>query len=81
VAEAIAFEVVLPTGTEDAVALKIEMKDAPYREVEISKTDITTGKELPGATADRYHQGRKEVDQWTSRPAAHTEAGCRDVVT
>lgn len=45
---------------------KQEMKDAPYREVEISKTDITDGKELEGATLQVLDAENKVVNEWVS---------------
>ena len=50
---------------------KVEMKDAPYREVEIYKTDITTSKELPGAHVSVMDESGKVIDEWISTDKPH----------
>ena len=69
--EAITFEVVLAKDAEDISVQKVEMKDAPYRDVDISKSEITTGKELPGAKLTVTDQEGKVVDEWTSSDTPH----------
>ena len=49
---------------------KVEMKD-DVTKVEISKTDITTGKELPGAELTILDENGKEVEKWTSTDKPH----------
>lgn len=48
------------------------MKDAPYRDVEISKTDITNGKELPGAILQVIDTNGNTVLEWTSGNTPYT---------
>lgn len=49
---------------------KVEMKD-DVTKVEISKTDITTGKELPGAELTILDENGKEVEKWKSTDKPH----------
>ena len=65
-AETITFEVKNTTELQ-----KVEMKDAPLREVELSKTDITTGKELPGAYVSVLNSKGKVIDEWISTDKPH----------
>ena len=66
-AEEITFEVKNTTEIQ-----KVEMKDAPLRKVEISKTDITTSKELPGAHVSVTDESGKVIDEWISTDKPHT---------
>ena len=66
-AEVITFEVKNTTKIQ-----KVEMKDAPLRKVEISKTDITTSKELPGAHVSVTDESGKVIDEWISTDKPHT---------
>ena len=56
---------------------KVEMKDQPVdvpegdHEIEISKTDMTTGDELPGATLVIVQDG-VTIDKWVSEKTPHT---------
>ena len=74
-AESITFEVVegvVKGGT-------ITMYDAPdEQKVYISKQDITTSKELPGATLILTNESGKVVDRWTSSNVAHEIEGLAD---
>src|SRR5699024_3668572 len=58
-ASAIQFEI-----KDSKVVQTVIMKDAPYRQVEISKKDITNSEELPGATLEIYDSDNKLIDQW-----------------
>ena len=64
-AESVPFTV-LPTGE----AQKFEMQDDVIK-VEISKVDITTNKELPGAELIITNKGGKVVEHWTSTDKPH----------
>ena len=44
---------------------------SPYRDVTISKKDITNKEELPGATLEILDKDNKVVDSWTSTKEAH----------
>ena len=57
---------VLPTGEVQ----KFEMQDDVIK-VEISKVDITTNKELPGAELIITNKGGKVVEHWTSTDKPH----------
>ena len=48
----------------------VEMFDSPYRDVTISKKDITNKEELPGATLEILDKDNKVVDSWTSTKEA-----------
>lgn len=66
VAETIEFEV------KDTMEIQhVEMFDSPYRDVTISKKDITNKEELPGATLEILDKDNKVVDSWTSTKEAH----------
>ena len=65
VAENVPFEV-KPTGEIQ----KVKMEDDTTK-VDISKTDITTGKELPGATLRLNDANGKTVDEWVSTDTPH----------
>ena len=64
-AESVPFTV-LPTGEVQ----KFEMQDDVIK-VEISKVDITTNKELPGAELIITNKGGKVVEHWTSTDKPH----------
>lgn len=75
-------EVTAPDGYEVAETITFEIKDtgeiqhyemfdSPYREVEISKTDITSGEELPGAKLEIRDKDDNVVDSWTSTAEPH----------
>ena len=64
-AESVAF-----TVTDTAEVQKVEMKDKPI-EVEISKSDITNGQELPGAQLTITDKDGKTVEEWTSTDKPH----------
>ena len=49
---------------------KVVMKD-DYTKIDISKQDITTGKELPGAKLKVVDKDGKTVDEWTSGNEPH----------
>lgn len=57
---------------DSTVAQKVTMEDSPYREVVISKTDITDGAELPGATLTVRDAANKVVESWVSTEETHT---------
>ena len=65
-AESVAF-----TVKDTGEIQKVEMKDAPLRDVDISKSEITTGKELPGAKLIIKDEQGKEVESWTSTKEPH----------
>lgn len=50
---------------------KVVMYDRPYREVDISKLDITTGEELPGASLEVTDSDGNRVDAWVSTGQPH----------
>ncbi|MBA4698491.1 MAG: hypothetical protein H2212_03575 [Ruminococcus sp.] len=60
VSEKVEFEV-KPTGEIQ----KVKMEDDVIK-VEVSKTDITTGKELPGAELEIQDPDGKTIEKWTS---------------
>lgn len=64
-AETISFEV-----RDDAVLQKVEMRDAPIQ-VQISKQDITTEKELPGAQLTVRDSEGTIIADWTSTEEPH----------
>lgn len=64
-AETVQFEI-----TDSPNIQKVIMFDAPYREVEISKQDIT-GKEIPGAELIIKDKEEKEVERWISTDKPH----------
>ena len=47
------------------------MFDSPYRPVEVSKKDITSKDELPGAKLEIRDKDNNVVDSWTSTSEAH----------
>ena len=59
--ETISFEV-----KEDGTVTPVTMKNYPITGAEISKTDITNGKELPGATLVIKDAKGKEIKKWVS---------------
>lgn len=58
------------TVNEDGSVNMVSMVDAPTS-VHISKKDITTGKELPGAFLELYDKDNNLVDSWVSTNEAH----------
>ena len=58
------------TVKNDFKVQTVVMKD-DYTKVEISKQDITNGKELPGATLVIKDSKGKEIEKWTSTDEAH----------
>ena len=58
------------TVNEDGSVNMVSMVDAPTS-VHISKKDITTGEELPGATLELYDKDHNLVDSWVSTNEAH----------
>ena len=65
IAETVPFTV-LPTGEVQ----QFEMRDDVIK-VEISKVDITTNKELPGAELIITNKDGKEIERWTSTDKPH----------
>ena len=49
----------------------VVMKNKPTTQVKISKRDLTTGKELPGATMVVKNEKGKVVDKWVSKSKPH----------
>lgn len=47
------------------------MEDSPYREIEVSKTDITQSAEIPGATLTITTSEGGLVERWISEETAH----------
>jgi uncharacterized surface anchored protein len=70
VAESIEF-----TLTDSLEVQKAEMKDAPYRDVEISKTDVTDGEEIAGATLQILDAENNLVEEWVSGADGVDEEG------
>ena len=64
-AETLSFEV-----RDDSVLQKVEMRDAPIQ-VQISKQDITTEKELPGAQLTVRDSEGTVIADWTSTEEPH----------
>lgn len=64
-AEDIEFEV-----KEDGSVTKVEMKDT-YSKVEISKTDLTTGKELEGAKLQILNKDGEVLEEWVTDGKPH----------
>lgn len=64
-AESVTFEV-----KDDLSVQKVEMLDAPLV-IEVSKQDITTGKELPGAHLTITDKEGNVVDEWDSTEEPH----------
>ncbi len=64
-AESVTFEV-----KDTAETQKVEMKDAPIQ-VSISKQDITTGQELPGARLTVTGKDDEVIDEWISGSEPH----------
>lgn len=65
-AESIEFEI-LDTGEIQHV----EMFDSPYRDVEVSKQDITDSREIPGAHLEIRDSEGDVVDEWISEAEPH----------
>lgn len=55
---------------EDGSVTKVEMKDE-YSKVDISKTDLTTGKELPGATLQVIGRAGEILEEWVTDGKPH----------
>ena len=75
-------EITAPDGYETAETISFEIKDtgeiqhyemfdSPYRPVEVSKKDITSKDELPGAKLEIRDKDNNVVDSWTSTSEAH----------
>lgn len=64
-AEDIEFEIM-----EDGSVTKVEMKDT-YSKVEISKTDLTTGKELEGAKLQILNKDGEVLEEWVTDGKPH----------
>lgn len=62
------------TVSRDGSIDKVEMKDKPTH-VEITKTDITTGEELPGAHIQIIDKNGAIVEEWTSTDKPHVIVG------
>ncbi|MCI8465024.1 MAG: hypothetical protein HFI63_04085, partial [Lachnospiraceae bacterium] len=58
------------TVSDTGEVQKVELRD-DITKVEISKTDLTTGKELPGATLQVTDQAGKVIDKWVSGTKPH----------
>lgn len=56
--------------SEDGSIAKVEMKDE-YSKVEISKTDLTTGKELEGAKLQVLDKDGKVLEEWITDGKPH----------
>lgn len=63
-------ETIVFTIENTSEPVRVEMKD-DVTKVEISKTDITTGKELPGAKLTILDQDGKVVESWVSEDKPH----------
>lgn len=55
---------------EDGSVTKVEMKDT-YSKVEISKTDLTTGKELEGAKLQILNKEGEVLEEWVTDGKPH----------
>lgn len=55
---------------EDGSVTKVEMKDT-YSKVEISKTDLTTGKELEGAKLQILNKDGEVLEEWVTDGKPH----------
>ncbi len=64
---------------EDGSVTKVEMKDT-YSKVEISKTDLTTGKELEGAQLQILNKEGEVLEEWVTdwRTASGRETSGRE---
>ena len=60
------------TVTDTKEIQKVVMKDSPHRDIEISKTDITSGKEIPGARLQVIDSNGNTVKEWTSGNTPYT---------
>ena len=69
-AESVSFEV-LERGEGDFEVQHVEMFDKPYRDVEVSKKDITNGEELPGAHLVIKDETGNTVEEWDSTTEPH----------
>ena len=59
---------------KDEGIIKVEMKDKPT-EVEITKSDLTTGKEVPGAKLQIIDKNGNIIEEWTSTDTPHVIKG------
>ena len=66
VEESIEFEI-----KDSKVAQHVVMYDSPYRDVEISKVDVTTEKELPGCTLTLLDAENNVIESWVSTDEPH----------
>lgn len=64
-------EVCFMVNNDGGVDEQVVMKNAPKTSVKISKQDITTKKELPGATLTVKDSNGKVVDTWVSGTTPH----------
>lgn len=55
----------------DTIKISKTKENKPIK-VEISKTDITTGEELPGATLQIKNEANKVIEEWVSTDKPHT---------
>lgn len=76
-------EVTAPDGYEETESItfnvinsrkiqSVVMKDSPFREVEVSKTDITGDKEIVGAILSIMDTEGNEIETWESTAEVHT---------
>ena len=56
--------------SEDGSIAEVEMKDE-YSRIDISKTDLTTGEELPGATLQIIDKDGKVLEEWVTDGKPH----------
>ncbi len=66
-------ETVTFTVKADGTVTKVEMKNMPIRitEIEISKIDVSTKEELPGATLELHDSEGNLIDTWVSTNETH----------
>lgn len=67
----IPIEIVASPGCGD-VGMPHLCCDSPQRDIEISKTDITNGKEIPGARLQVIDSNGNTVQEWTSGNTPYT---------
>ena len=68
------------TVEETGDVQKVEMKD-DYTKVDISKTDIATGDELPGAHLQVIDKDDKVVAEWDTNGKVHRINGLEPATT
>lgn len=79
-------ETIAPNGYAKATSIEFEVTDEKKDQVinmkdkivEISKTDITTGKELEGAKLQIIDENGKIVEEWTSTKETHKVTGLEE---